>query len=47
MFLGVNLSEGKYQSINKVEVKQENNGLAVDTATINWTKAKREHHPES
>jgi|ETNvirome_6_1000_1030641.scaffolds.fasta_scaffold00160_4 hypothetical protein len=29
MFLGVNLSEGKYQSINKVEVKQENNNADV------------------
>jgi len=36
MFKSVNLSNGKYQSINKVEVTQENN-TTNELPIINWT----------
>lgn len=39
MFLGVNLSEGKYQSINKVEVKQENT-QSNNGFKMKWTQKK-------
>lgn len=45
MFLAANTLPGKYQSINKVEVKQDNNQI-IETPVINWTVPKNDN-PQS